>query len=1087
MLHVRMLGAFELREDNRVIDGVNTPRMQALLGWLMLHRGAVQQRAFVASLLWPDVSEAQARHNLRQLILQLRQTLPGVERHLVVSASTLEWRMDSDVGLDIAEFEGAQELAADAQARDEIVRARAELERAAALYWGDLIPGCYDEWVLPERERLRREFAGVLKQLVALLERQGATGEAIGYAQRLVDLDPLDEEAYAVLIRLHARSGDRAKALRTYRVAVEVLERELGISPGASIEQARSQLSSATVSAGMPVGPRGPVLEMPAPLIGRQAEWQRMQAWWEQARSGRAHFAVVAGEAGIGKSRLAEELMLWASDHGAAAAQARAYEAEGHLPFGPVIDLLRSEAIRPNLGSLDRIWMSELARILPELLKEHPDLPQPSPAGDASQRQRFFEALARATLVGGQPLLLVIDDLQWCDQETLEWLRYLLRFDKTAPLMIVGTVRSEEIDPQHPVTRMLLDLRSTGAIFELRLNALDAAESTHLANHILRREMVFAEATQLYSDTEGNPLFVVEMARAGLGKDIEGSEDPTVRLPTRVRAVIQARLSRLSPAGRDLLSLAATIGRAFSIDVLVAASDAGEEGVLNSLDELWQRHIVRARDGQDYDFTHDKLRDVAYAELSPARRRLLHRRVARALEAVHAANLGPVSAQLAAHYEQSGAADQALGYSVRAAQVARDMYAYEDAMRQVDRGQALLAALPPGPRRDEHEYDLLILAGLSFGSTTDYRAERQADALARAQQLGERLGKPANPAILRALSTNRIALTQYDESLAAGQQLLKLAEHMRDRTLLVEGHEAVGITQFWLGAFENARVHLEDAIACYDPEYSSMHIARCNWDPGVISRCRLALDLWFLGYPDQALSAMAESLSIARRVQHAFSMGYSSFWDVFLHMMLDNPAVVRERSDEIVALSRQHNLSWWLCQGTIAKGWADAVSGELESGILTMERGLVDFGAHGMVNFMAPHYLTQLARFYVARGQVEDGMQRLTSALNLTKITHERWSEAELYRAQGELLTVTGAPAQEVEGALLRALDTAKLQHAKALELRAATSLARHWQSLGGISDALGVLRPVYDWFREGFETNDLRKARALLCELTIS
>jgi DNA-binding SARP family transcriptional activator len=483
-LHIHLLGEFLLRAGDRPVTTITSPRLQSLLAYLVLHRDAPQPRQRLAFLLWPDSSEDQAHTDLRSLIHRLRRALPNTDDFLRADRTTLAWRADAPWTLDVADFERAVAEEDEAAGAGDNQAARAALEAALASYRGDLLPGCYDDWILPERERLRELFAAALERLTALLEQARGYPVAIDIAQRLLRHDPLREATYRTLMRLHTLNGDRAAALRAYHTCATTFERELGAMPGQATHDAYERLLHLDAAQASPLAP----LVAAAPLVGRRTEWTRMQAAWQIAR-GRPHILMLAGEAGIGKTRLAEEVLAWADRQGIATAVARCYAAEGDLAYAPVVAWLRARALRAALAALDAVWLTEIARLLPELLAERPRLPRPEPLVESWQRQRLFEALARAVLAGRRPLLLLLDDLQWCDRETLEWLHYLLRFDPKAHLLVVGTVRSEDVPADHPLGSWLVALRRAGQLTEVELGRLDADETAQLAAQVAGRQL----------------------------------------------------------------------------------------------------------------------------------------------------------------------------------------------------------------------------------------------------------------------------------------------------------------------------------------------------------------------------------------------------------------------------------------------------------------------------------------------------------------------------------------------------------------------------------------------------------------------
>lgn len=740
-LKICLLGRFILSAQPSPPSGLDSPRLQALLAYLALHRDAPLNRSQIAFLLWPESTEAQAHTNLRSLLHRLRGAFPSVDQLLQIDRQTITWRPRVSWSLDVAAFQEALHAAHISEQEGETSAARAHLLEALRLYQGDLLPGLYDEWVLAEREQLREACLSAIICLATLAEHAGDYPTAITALQQLLRMDPLREPGHRALIRLYALSGDRAGALRAYHTCVTTLERELGVPPSPATHQEYERVRYAAHHDPAPALHTS--LMFSAPLVGRQAESAALQAAWRHVSAGAPGLVLLSGEAGLGKTRLAEEVLAWVGRQGVATATAHCYAAGGALAYGPVTTWLRSDSLREHLLQLDLVWLQELARLVPELLVARPGLAPPGPLTEGWQRQRLFEALTRA-FATCRPLLLLLDDLQWCDHETLAWLRYVLHPEGGSQLLVLATMRGEAVSVQDPAQLLLADLDREGWLTRLALAPLSADETGTLAAQLAGNHLDDTLRSHIYAETEGNPLFIVELMRTGLPEhrhaaDVGPATIVARPLPPRMQGVLTARLNQLSAGAQELAALAATIGRSFTIPVLHHAAGIPEDRLVALLDELWLRRIVREQGRDAYDFSHDKLREVAYGRLSLARRHLLHRRVAEALEEVERLSGSQASAEVALHYGQAGLVERAAPRYRQAAQAAAAIFANQEAIAYLQQGLQLLDgqqdALTVALQEDLG--DVLLRPGRVYEAVEAYVAAAQRipayDRLARAR------------------------------------------------------------------------------------------------------------------------------------------------------------------------------------------------------------------------------------------------------------------------------------------------------------------------------------------------------------------
>ncbi|HEY1370490.1 MAG TPA: AAA family ATPase [Gaiellaceae bacterium] len=1043
VLDIRLFGELELRMGDRSLPRLESARAESLLAYLLLHREAAQPRQRLAFLLWPDSTEPQARTNLRHVLHNLRHSLPDADRYLEVGQRTLRWRPDAPFRLDVAAFDEAL--------------ARSALAEAVDAYGGDLLAGSYDEWLLEERDCLRDRYLGALERLVELHEAEDPA-RAIAYADRLLRADPLREQTYRLLMGLHDARGDRARALHVYHVCTATLERELGVEPSAATQELYEALLPAERDPGAE-RLRGPA------LVGRAQERAQLAELWRTVERGAARFVLVTGEPGIGKTRLVEELASLAEHRGAATAEARSYAAEGALAYGPVAAWLRSDALAARRERLDRGRLAVLSRLLPEIEGEPPE-----PLPESEERQRLYSALGSAILAPGPPLLLVADDLHWADQETLQFLHYLLRVQPEARLLVAATARREEVDESPALRSLATALRAAGTIEEIELDRLSRDATATLAGRVTGRELPDADVDRLFGETEGNPLFVLEAVRAGW----TGGET----LSPRVQAVLEARLAQLSEQAREVVGVAAAIGRQLTVELLAATSDVGEERLVRVLDELWRRRIVREQAGDAYDFSHDKLREVAYAALGPALRRRHHARIAAALERLHADDPGPVSAQIASHHDLAGAAREAVLWYERAAAGAQRMHASVEAIRLLDRALELVRTVPSGPDRDEQELALVVARLAPLGVVEGATSTRLVEAEQRGLELAESLGREPAP-LLRWTALTNLTRGRFDEARRAGEQLLTHAGRDADDVLLVESSYVLGIAAFWSGELEAARRHFEQAVARYDREHRGVHLARYGLDPEVICLGRLGNTLFFLGSPGAAVRARDTALELAGEVGHASTTGTALVFAALLALELRDEESLRRFTAELAV---QHGgAATDLALGSF-EAYLDVLDGRSETGLGRLREllAVTREAAH------APGQHACMVRLLLeAYARTADAAAGLGTAEHaLQAVTGVRLWEAETRRMRAEFLADLSGPSDEVDAELERALELAGAQGSRTLQLRAAGSLLRRRLERGderGSEEARGRLAAVLEALPEPTETPDRREAEAVL------
>ncbi|MCU0506985.1 MAG: ABC transporter substrate-binding protein [Anaerolineae bacterium] len=719
-----LLGGFRAYCAERGPLDVPQARFQRMLAYLLLNRSALPTRHQLAFLFWPDTSERQALGNLRTLIHRLRESFPIIARYLDLDSETLKWQMP--VELDVADFENARQAASDARAA-----ARPDLEEGALAalvraYSGELLPGYYDDWLSAERERLHAAYLEGLERLATLLEDNGRHGEAALLAQTLLRADGLRESGHRLLMRIQLAQGDRTAALRAYHTCAALLRRELGVDPDAETQALHLRiLRIEDLPATAPASARSNGRIDSAPLIGRHAEWRDLLGRWQAAKEGHAQVVLLTGEAGAGRSRLAEAFLSFAAAHGSLTASAHCAPTSKDLAYAPVAEWFHNEPLRERLRGLAPAHAEAVTRLI-------------EPAGDgerttapagAGTHHWLWEALTAALLAARRaPLALLIDDAHWCDAWTLNWLTFALRQAPDAACLVLITAPLGDAVAERALRPVRAGLAGRDAWGEIAIGPLSEAETGELAARVAGARLGVDAVARLHRITGGNPLFLIELLHAeGRGAtatqhlsgepagESGGPHDECAACPEqitltpRLDEVMRRRLEALSAPARRLAEAAAVIGRPFSLELLARAAGLPEAELIPALDELWRRLVIREHDGDRYAFGHELLRVAAYRELGPARRKALHRAVADSLAEAPEGQMRDAAAHLAHHLSLGGLALRAAEQWLQAGDGQRLLLAEAEAAGYYRRAGAAFAEV--GER--ERAARALMKAGLA--------------------------------------------------------------------------------------------------------------------------------------------------------------------------------------------------------------------------------------------------------------------------------------------------------------------------------------------------------------------------------------
>jgi DNA-binding winged helix-turn-helix (wHTH) protein/predicted ATPase len=841
-------------------------------------------------------------------------------------------------------------------------------------------------------------------------------------------------------------------------------------------------------------------------VVGRDEALSRMGNWLQKMLGRKRQIVFVAGEAGIGKTALVDTFVQRiAADGTIRIARGQCLEqygaGEAYLPVFDAVGRLCRE--QPRVVDVLRVHA-------PMWLQQMPSLMSPSDRESLRQevsgatRERMLREMGDAleVLTADMPLVLILEDLHWSDYSTLDLVSYLATHRQAAQMMLIGTYRPVDlILSGHPLKAVKSELLSKQQCEELPLEYLSKHDvERYLSVRFPANRFSAKLASLIHQRTEGSPLFMVNavdylvakrliVERDGCWELAVEIEKAQVGVPDSIKQMIEKQIDHLNADQQQILETASVVGAEFSTFAVAAGFEQDRTLLEARCDELARhRQFIQDRGVQQlsngeivsrYGFIHSLYQNILYNRLAATRRAQVHQRIGAWTETFYGEHAKENATELAMHFDRAGNHKQAIKYLQQAADNDLRRFAYREVVALCHRGLELVKRLPDTPERARQELGLLVTLGIPLIATEGYAAPEVGKTYTRARELCRQLGgAPELPQVLTGLWSFHLVRADVGTAREIAEDFVRVAGH------LPYPHVTLEVTLIQLGEFVPAIEQFNQAFSLYDPVRHRDDTLRYALNPGVGSQSHAGWALWFVGQPDEAVNRMQKALAVAQDLSEPQGLAHTFYFSAILHQLRREKRLAQEHAEAAVAISMKHRIPLYQAMATIVRSWASIEPGQQDE-VEELRRGLAEFDATG-TEILRPHHLGLLAETLQVAGQVKEALAVVDEALTGAERTGEHYYDAELYRLKGELLLVESAGmSTKAEECFLRSMKIAQLQKARSLELRAATSLARLYQQRDRLEEGRVLLTRIYSTFTEGFDTTDLREAKALLSSLS--
>ena len=819
------------------------------------------------------------------------------------------------------------------------------------------------------------------------------------------------------------------------------------------------------------------------PLIGRKIEIAKLMKLWEQAEQGKRNVVLVQGEAGIGKSRLLHRIKKRLADKAHAIREFRCFPEFSHSPFHPLIAMFEAnmgfepdDTLELKFGKLsDYIeahypsWTQDAVPIFCNLLcLAPPEQQHRSALSQQIQKEKTISILLATlhALSQQQSVLLIVEDLHWIDPSTLELLARFVEQQTSGRILAIFTARPEFNPPWRNV------LTSTLALEPLSMD--EAAQMTAALSEELTAEAI----RRIVKRADGIPLFIEEIVKIT-------ALDNQANLPTTLHDLLAARLDNTGEA-KCTAQFAATIGREFDLNLLRKVFPYGPTQLESGLNVLQDSGLILQANETTYQFKHALIQEAAYHSQTKSVRQAVHQRIAQALQSDFPDVVATQPELLAQHFSDGGEIRQSIDYWIKAGQRAARNSANLEAIGHFNSGLQLLTNLPSEQARDRTEFNILVSLCSVFYVVKGYGSEEVKQTNARISALsglaadGLELFRAKWAQVMNSITN---PCSREDDALASAMQLLNMTYD--DPLRKLAAHFLVAKAYFWLGDFQSVSSHSEQAIALYDTDQLPMMLEQFGTDLSVFSASYLISALYFLGFPDQAQRVCRRMLKQARELAHPHTLAQALSSSALLHRWLNKPPEALALSAEAAAISRKHDFSLWLACSEMTHGWALVMHGQHEMGIAGLQSNVA--GMRAATGILSVFFMSPLIEVYVHLKQPNNALELIAKALADNTVSACGHFRAELHRLKGVCLLETSASnMKQAEACFSQAIAISRRQNAKALELRAAVSMARLWCRQDKREDALRMLEDIYNRFTEGLDSPDLQEAARLMARINL-